>query len=395
MNIQTKNCIKCLINKKIENFSFRNDTKKYYNECKICMSLKRKEKYNNKKIIKKGNKTCERCLINKKIENFPIRKCKYMNNCNQCILLIYKENDKQYRDKNKDKIKIQKTQYRDKNKDKIKIQKIQYRKINKERIRENSKIYTKQNRERIKIHREKNKERIRENSKIYREKNKERIREKGKIYREQNIDKLRETELLRKKKRYWNQPKCISCEMNIGNPKFDNYCYNCFKNFFPNDKRCKSNRLRKQNYIHENIIMNNELFKENLYSYDIQIDSECSSRKRPDWMFDMGIYSIILECDEDQHTGKNYTSCDSKRDMELMIDLGNRPIIFIRFNPDKYTSKRKTKVKGCFNEKTYIVRKTEFNKRSKKLIKVLTKWIEYNDIPEKEVTTEYLFFDDY
>ena len=77
-----------------------------------------------------------------------------------------------------------------------------------------------------------------------------------------------------------------------------------------------------------------------------------------------------------------------------MMDLGNRPIIFIRFNPDKYTSKRKTKVKGCFNEK-YKVRKTEFNKRSKKLTTVLKKWIEYNDIPEKEVTTEYLFFDGY
>ena len=111
-------------------------------------------------------------------------------------------------------------------------------------------------------------------------------------------------------------------------------------------------------------------------------------------MFDMGIYTIILECDENQHKGKTYTSCDSKRDMELMIDLGNRPIIFIRFNPDKYTSKRKTKVKGCFNKNNRI-RKTEFNKRSKKLITVLKKWINLNDIPEKEVSIEYLFFDDY
>ena len=49
---------------------------------------------------------------------------------------------------------------------------------------------------------------------------------------------------------------------------------------------------------------------------------------------------IIIELDEDQH---KYTSCDEKRMMELFQDLGNRQLVLIRINPDKYNKKGKMK----------------------------------------------------
>ena len=47
------------------------------------------------------------------------------------------------------------------------------------------------------------------------------------------------------------------------------------------------------------------------------------------------IQIIIVEIDEYQHENITY-SCENKRIMEISQDLGHRPIIFIRFNPDEY-----------------------------------------------------------
>ena len=352
-----------------------------------------------KKVVKKKTKK----IVKKKMNNEEIKKRrkergkKYYIKNKEKIKKYYNENkekikkkDAEYYIKKRDEILNKRKEYHKNNKDEIKEKKKEYYEKNKDEILNKRKEYQKNNEEKIKIYRKEYRER---------EENQEKIKA-GKI---KDYEKHKEIYSKRKKEWYWNQPKCKNCYSNetvskIANPKFDNYCYGCFKRLFPDDKRCKSNRLVKQNHIHENIIMNNKLFRENLYSYDIQIDSECKSRKKPkpDWFFDMGIYSIILECDEEQHKKKSYTSCDSRRDMQLMIDLGNRPIIFIRFNPDKYKSKRGKKIQGCFAmEKSKYVRNAEFEKRKKKLEKVLQYCINLNKIPDKEITHIHLFFDGY
>ena len=42
------------------------------------------------------------------------------------------------------------------------------------------------------------------------------------------------------------------------------------------------------------------------------------------------VYSIYPDC-----------SCENKRIMEISQDLGHRPIVFIRFNPDEYNKNGK------------------------------------------------------
>jgi hypothetical protein len=68
--------------------------------------------------------------------------------------------------------------------------------------------------------------------------------------------------------------------------------------------------------------------------------------------------------------------------MELFQDLGDRPIIFIRFNPDIYISKNNQKIEECFKplisledihkKKFYDINKDEWNRRLGILEKVIS-----------------------
>ena len=74
--------------------------------------------------------------------------------------------------------------------------------------------------------------------------------------------------------------------------------------------------------------------------------------------------------------------------MELFRDLGNRPIVMIRFNPDKYDD-----CEGCFKHTktgTLTINKKEWNKRIIMLSEKIRKYIK--NIPKKEVIYEYLYY---
>ena len=73
--------------------------------------------------------------------------------------------------------------------------------------------------------------------------------------------------------------------------------------------------------------------------FNNKINNGCSNR-RPDVRIECLTHTVIIECDENQH---KYTSCEDKRMMELFQDLGSRPLVMIRFNPDQYGD-----TKGCF-----------------------------------------------
>ena len=69
-------------------------------------------------------------------------------------------------------------------------------------------------------------------------------------------------------------------------------------------------------------------------------------------MIHLNTYSIIIECDENQH--KSYEiQCDISRTHKIQEAL-NRPILMIRFNPDEYVDSNKKKIKSCFKIDTKI-----------------------------------------
>ena len=182
---------------------------------------------------------------------------------------------------------------------------------------------------------------------------------------------------------------CAKCNYVYVGP-YSNYKPYCFKCYCVLNPGIKIPRMYKLKEMH----MRDELIKyfpTTEFVFDKIVDDGCSRRK-PDVRIECYTHSIIIECDENQHKSISY-NCEHKRMMELFQDLGNRPIIFIRFNPDSYTDKEGKKHKSCFNYKksSTVMNKKEWKNRISELVKLIQKY--YIEIPEKEVTTKKLFFD--
>jgi len=167
--------------------------------------------------------------------------------------------------------------------------------------------------------------------------------------------------------------------------RFHPYCFSCYCVLNP-DADIPRKFMIKEHYLRKEL---KEYFSDNELVFNKIIDDGCSLR-RPDVRIELLTHSIIIENDEEQH--KN-TSCENKRTMELFAALGNRPLVMIRFNPDKYT-KKGVKVQGCFkdNKTSLSINKKEWDKR----ISALMAEIDYHiyNIPEKEITIEYMYYDD-
>jgi hypothetical protein len=82
--------------------------------------------------------------------------------------------------------------------------------------------------------------------------------------------------------------------------------------------------------------------------------------------------------------------------MEIFQDLGNRPIVFIRFNPDEYVDANGQSIKSCFAyHKTlgvpYVAHKEDWDARLNMLCQNIQTYMDTP--PQKEVTIINLFYD--
>ena len=75
--------------------------------------------------------------------------------------------------------------------------------------------------------------------------------------------------------------------------------------------------------------------------------------------------------------------------MEIFEDLGSRPMVYIRFNPDKYIDHTGKEVPSCFKQHS-ITESPVIGSRSewKSRLKVLKKYVSdaITSIPEKELS---------
>lgn len=81
--------------------------------------------------------------------------------------------------------------------------------------------------------------------------------------------------------------------------------------------------------------------------------------------------------------------------MKNHLFIGNRPLVFIRFNPDNYIEDGKN-ISSSFKyhkilDIPIIKDQKEWNNRLELLKETVNKFI--LTIPEKEITNEYLFYD--
>ncbi len=168
--------------------------------------------------------------------------------------------------------------------------------------------------------------------------------------------------------------------------KYEGYCLFCFINTFP-DKPVSRNYKTKEKYVVDYVI---NQYPNISWISDKKIQDGCS-RRRPDLLLDLGYQIIIIEIDENQHI--NYDcSCENKRLMELSQDVGHRPIVFIRFNPDDYDDV--TSCWGIDKKGISIVKKTkvkEWNERLNSLKLQIDYWLENNT--DKTLEVIQLFYD--
>jgi len=174
--------------------------------------------------------------------------------------------------------------------------------------------------------------------------------------------------------------KCKLC--NLTQAHMQGYCSPCFYYLNPEHIKTKRHKTRENTFMYQ--------LKE-IYT-DIILDKAVyggCSRKRPDGLIDLYTHSIIIEIDEDQH---RVYSCENKRSMQLFTDLGSRPIIFIRLNPDSYISNGK-RMKGCFtlskSSGELIPNEKEISKRFDVLLATID---DCKPVPDKTVTVVELYF---
>jgi hypothetical protein len=176
--------------------------------------------------------------------------------------------------------------------------------------------------------------------------------------------------------------------------KYDGYCFYCYVNIFP-EHEISRNFKTKEKHIVEYI---KEQFNDKTWISDKIIKDGCS-RRRPDLLLDLGYLILIIEIDENQHI--NYDcSCEMKRIEEIHKDLGYRPLLFIRFNPDSYIDENNQLISSCWtiNKKGICQidnnKKNEWNNRLNILKNEIQQCIDTNfeDI-HKLYDFKYLFFD--
>jgi hypothetical protein len=174
--------------------------------------------------------------------------------------------------------------------------------------------------------------------------------------------------------------------------KYDGYCLFCYMHLFP-DKPV-SNNYKTKEYAVVEFVKNK--FPDLSWIADKIINGGCSKR-RPDLLLDLGYQIVIIEVDENQHIDYD-CSCQNKRIMELSQDLGHRPIIFIRFNPDDYKKDGKN-ITSCWGQNKKgicVVKKTKNNEWSERLNVLeqhINYWINPSNMTNKTIEIIQLYYD--
>jgi hypothetical protein len=190
-----------------------------------------------------------------------------------------------------------------------------------------------------------------------------------------------------------------------GRKKYDGYCLWCTIHMFP-DTVVARNYKTKENAVAQHV---SKVFPHVEWTMDKQVKGG-RSRRRPDIIADAGTHHVVIEIDENSH--QHYgCECDHRRTMELVLDVNpdlhedtiqdtaipSKPIIFIRFNPDKYIDTAGRPIPSCWSTSDQGLHHVPPRQQAKwrKRLKALTGQIEYwgEHKPEKLVEVVELYYD--
>lgn len=176
---------------------------------------------------------------------------------------------------------------------------------------------------------------------------------------------------------------CKSVYVN-SNYRFKPNCFRCHCKLFPDDDIPKKYKFKEHHF--------RDFLKQRYKDVKMMFDNVIGpSMRRPDVLIKFSEYNVVCELDEYQH--KDY-SCEEKRMMQIFEDLGNKPLVMIRFNPDSYTNRKEEKINGCFTHNTklgFIINTHQWVSRLYLIKKCLDHYIKYP--PKKDFKLIQLFYD--
>jgi hypothetical protein len=181
--------------------------------------------------------------------------------------------------------------------------------------------------------------------------------------------------------------KSSHCET-MGIKKYNGYCLSCCIEVCPDIEVLRNYKTKEKDVVAR--ITNH--FKDYSWITDKKIADGCSKR-RPDLFLDLKSHIIIVEVDEHKHSSYD-SSSENRRVVELSKDVGDRPIVFIRFNPDTYRDNNGNKVKGCWKldkqGMLFIADLKDWNHRIQTLTENIKYWI--HNPSSKSVEVIQLFY---
>ncbi len=181
------------------------------------------------------------------------------------------------------------------------------------------------------------------------------------------------------------------CETLAFTKKYEGYCARCY--FFNNPDKPLTKCYRSKEIEVANFIKSN--FDKFEISLNKTVGSGCS-RKRPDIFFDLGNYCMVIEVDENQHIDYG-CSCETKRLASIFDDIGERNLIFIRFNPDSYINRNDQLVLSPWRKNSQGLtcvpkaKQNEWNSRLQILKDTVQYWLDNR--PDKLIEVVQLFYD--
>jgi hypothetical protein len=134
---------------------------------------------------------------------------------------------------------------------------------------------------------------------------------------------------------------CITCKLTVTRTK-QTECSPC-RRFRSGDLPLKQKEHAMKKFL-DKAVENGVIPPYTLHDRSIaqRLDPILFGASRPDWVWILSDRWIVLECDEHQHSGKQY-SCERRRELQICNVAGKLPVFFIRFNPDTF----KTGSKSC------------------------------------------------
>ncbi|KAJ1624860.1 hypothetical protein T492DRAFT_881141 [Pavlovales sp. CCMP2436] len=116
--------------------------------------------------------------------------------------------------------------------------------------------------------------------------------------------------------------------------------------------------------------------------------------ERPDFFIDVLSHVVILECDENRHA-RELSECRQQRAWRISDSFGGRPVVFLRFNPDRFVDKQGAVHSSCFALKRGVLtlaRETAWVK----LLGLVEARLRYHlcTVPDAHLVEEFLFYGD-